>query len=37
LAAEKYVSLERLLNEVGRKAKARGLTAKKLELLLKGC
>ena len=37
LAAKKYVSLKPLLNEVGRKAKARGLTAEKLELLLKGC
>ncbi len=36
LASEKYASLERVLNEVGRKAKARGLTAEKLESLLKG-
>jgi hypothetical protein len=36
LAAEKYTSLERVLDEVGRKAKARGLTAEKLESLLKG-
>jgi hypothetical protein len=32
LAAERYVSLERLLDEVGHKAEARGMTAKKLEL-----
>jgi hypothetical protein len=36
LAAEKYSSLESVLDEVGRKAKARGLTAEKLDSLLKG-
>jgi hypothetical protein len=36
LAAQKYVPLERVLDEMGQKAKTRGLTAAKLETLLKG-
>ena len=36
LATGEYPSLEQVLDEVGRKAKARGLTAQTLESLLKG-
>lgn len=36
LAAREYPSLEQVLDEVGRKAKARGLTPEMLESLLKG-
>jgi len=36
LAAGEYPSLEQVLNEVGRKAKARGLTPEILDSLLKG-
>lgn len=36
LAAGDSVSLEQILDEVGRKAKARGLTPEKLVSLLKG-
>jgi hypothetical protein len=36
LAAGEYASLESVLDEVGRKAKARGLTADTLDSLLKG-
>jgi hypothetical protein len=36
LAAGEYASLQGVLDEVGRKAKARGLTAETLDSLLKG-
>jgi hypothetical protein len=36
LAAGEYASLQSVLDEVGRKAKARGLTADTLDSLLKG-
>lgn len=36
LAAGEYPSLQQVLDEVGRKAKARGLTAEKLDSILKG-
>jgi hypothetical protein len=36
LAARQYPSLQQVLDEVGRKAKARGLTAEVLDSLLKG-
>jgi hypothetical protein len=36
LAAGEYASLQTVLDEVGRKAKARGLTAETLDSLLKG-
>ena len=36
LAAGQYPSLQQVLDEVGRKAKARGLTAEILDSLLKG-
>ncbi len=36
LAAGEYPSLQQVLDEVGRKAKARGLTAEVLDSLLKG-
>lgn len=36
LAAGEYPSLQQLLDDVGRKAKARGLTAEILESLLQG-
>jgi len=36
LAASEYPSLEKVLDELGGKAKARGLTPKMLESLLKG-
>jgi hypothetical protein len=36
LAAGEYSSLQSLLDEVGRKAQARGLTAEMLDSLLKG-
>lgn len=36
LAASEYPSLEEVLDEVGRKAKARGLTPEQLDALLKG-
>ncbi|HEX9221733.1 MAG TPA: hypothetical protein VF860_00245 [Candidatus Acidoferrales bacterium] len=36
LAADQYPSLQQILDEVGRKAKARGLTPEILDSLLKG-
>ena len=36
LAAGEYPSLQQVLDEVGRKAKARGLTAEMLDSLLQG-
>lgn len=36
LASREYSSLQHVLDEVGRKAKARGLTAETLDSLLKG-
>jgi hypothetical protein len=36
LAAGEYASLQSVLDEVGRKAQARGLTTEKLDSLLKG-
>jgi len=36
LAAGEYPSLQQVLDEVGRKAKARGLTSEMLDSLLKG-
>jgi len=36
LAVGEYASLEDVLDEVGRKAKARGLTAETLDSLVKG-
>ena len=36
LAAGEYASLQSVLDDVGRKAKARGLTAETLDSLLKG-
>jgi hypothetical protein len=36
LAAGEYASLRSVLDEVGRKAQARGLTTEKLDSLLKG-
>ncbi len=36
LAADQYPSLQEILDEVGRKAKARGLTPEILDSLLKG-